>query len=171
MALSASLHEADMTGQGLQMITIDPLLQVRAQKGRVLDGTLHEKAKELAAALGLADEFKGSSGWLSNFKDRYRLKCYSLHGESGAAPASAVQLAQDAVPRVLQELGAKPDDVYNTDETGLNYRTQPNKTLNHDGVPRGLRKMKERITVLLCVNVTGTDKRKPLVIHKSLKPR
>jgi len=35
----------------------------------------------------------------------------------------------------------------------------------------GSKKAMERITILLCVNMTGSDKRKLLVVGKSLKPR
>ena len=42
----------------------------------------------------------------------------------------------------------------------------PNQTLATKPV-KGKKKDKERITVLLCTNATGTDKLKPLVISKS----
>lgn len=36
---------------------------------------------------------------------------------------------------------------------------------------RGIKKYKDRITILLCVNMSGTDKRKPFIIGKSKNPR
>ena len=64
----------------------------------------------------------------------------------------------------------RPEDVYNADETGLFFRMTPNQTLATKTV-KGMKKDKNRITVLLCTNATGTDKLKPLVIGKSAKPR
>ena len=55
------------------------------------------------------------------------------------------------------------------DETGLFYRLQPNSTLA-TGPVSGKKKQKERITVALCANATGTDKQVPLVIKKSARP-
>ncbi|UYV64827.1 TIGD6 [Cordylochernes scorpioides] len=48
----------------------------------------------------------------------------------------------------------------------------PDRTLAHkDENCRGVKRMKQRITVLLCCNSTGTDKRRLLIIGKSAKPR
>ena len=55
-----------------------------------------------------------------------------------------------------------PQDIYNMDETGL----LPNSTLA-TGLVSGKNKQKEKITVALCANATGTDKLVPLVIGKS----
>ncbi|UYV72763.1 TIGD6 [Cordylochernes scorpioides] len=51
-------------------------------------------------------------------------------------------------------------------------RLIPDRTLAHkDENCRGVKRMKRRITVLLCCNSTGTDKRRLLIIGKSAKPR
>lgn len=39
------------------------------------------------------------------------------------------------------------------------------------GSIEGKKMQKERITLGLCVNATGTDKMKPLIINKALRPR
>ena len=56
------------------------------------------------------------------------------------------------------------------DETGLFYCLLPNSTLA-TGPVSGKKKQKERITIALCANATGTDKLVPLVIGKSAHPR
>jgi hypothetical protein len=62
--------------------------------------------------------------------------------------------------------------VYNADETALFYKLMPNKTLALKGKRcTGSKNSKERITVLLCTNLTGTDKLLPLVIGKYRNPR
>ncbi|UYV75541.1 hypothetical protein LAZ67_13000549 [Cordylochernes scorpioides] len=48
----------------------------------------------------------------------------------------------------------------------------PDRTLAHkDENCRGVKRMKQRITILLCCNSTGTDNRRLLIIGKSAKPR
>jgi hypothetical protein len=144
---------------------------LRAQGAVVQDSLLVKKARELAGKLGLTEEeFGASNGWLEGFKKRHNIKSYSLHGESGSASGSGVLVAKGAVPAIIEELDLTPKDVYNADETGLFYRAKPNRTLC-TGRVRGKKKAMDRITLLLCVNVDGSDKRKPLVIHKSKKPR
>jgi len=63
-----------------------------------------------------------------------------------------------------------PRDVYNQDELGLNHLAQPAQTLSKDR-PEGSKTSKARVTISLCVNSDGSDKRKPLVIGSAMKPR
>lgn len=65
-----------------------------------------------------------------------------------------------------------PRDIYNADETGLFYQLLPSKTLAFKGEKcMGGKKSKNRLTVLMTANMDGSDKRKLLLIGKSLKPR
>ena len=57
------------------------------------------------------------------------------------------------------------------DETGLFYRLLPNQTLSTQKKESGTKKSKERVTIGLCANATGTDKLRPILIGKSKKPR
>ena len=75
----------------------------------------------------------------------------------------------ESVEGKLHELIAVFDieNVYNADETGLFFRLGPNKTLaTKSDRAKGIKKDKERITVLLCCNSTGTKKVKPFVIGR-----
>lgn len=56
------------------------------------------------------------------------------------------------------------------DETGLNYRAQPRKSLAKEAASGG-KDAKDRITVGLTVNSDGTHRVRPLIIHKAKKPR
>jgi len=55
------------------------------------------------------------------------------------------------------------------DETGLFYKLGPNYTLASNTM-KGTKKSKEKITVALSVNATGTEKLKPFVIGKTMRP-
>ncbi|XP_066149867.1 uncharacterized protein [Euwallacea fornicatus] len=58
------------------------------------------------------------------------------------------------------------NDIFNGDETGLFYKTTPNKTLKFKGEKcAGGKQSKERITVWVCANMTGTEKRLLMVIE------
>ena len=62
-------------------------------------------------------------------------------------------------------------DVFNTDETGLYYRSLPKISMVHKNDERkGIKTSKERMTVLLACSATG-EKLKPLIIGKSENPR
>ena len=55
------------------------------------------------------------------------------------------------------------------DETGILYRGLPHKTLSSPS--KDVKFANQRSTVVLCSNLSGSDKLKPLVIGRSEKPR
>ncbi|XP_056645814.1 tigger transposable element-derived protein 6-like [Diorhabda sublineata] len=62
-------------------------------------------------------------------------------------------------------------DVFNADETGLFYKLTPDRTLHFKGEKCSNGKLsKERITVLVAANMSGSEKRKHFVIGKSKNP-
>uniref|UniRef100_H3BCF5 HTH CENPB-type domain-containing protein n=1 Tax=Latimeria chalumnae TaxID=7897 RepID=H3BCF5_LATCH len=93
-------------------------------------------------------DFAYFKGWLANFKSRWGISHHRLHGEADYSP----------------------DDIYNFDETGLFYKLGPSRTLATAPVA-GHKKSKERITVALFCNASGTDLRKPIVIARAKRPR
>ena len=62
------------------------------------------------------------------------------------------------------------DNIYNFDETALYYRLPPNKTLANCSVS-GKKESKERITIGVCCNSTGSDQSKLVVISKYARSR
>lgn len=64
------------------------------------------------------------------------------------------------------------DEIFNADETGLFYKLTPDKTLKLKGEKcTGGKLSKERITVMVAANMSGTAKKKLLVIGKSQRLR
>ena len=64
------------------------------------------------------------------------------------------------------------EQIFNADETGLFFKMTPNKTLKFKGDKCSGGKMsKDRVTVLVVANMTGTIKKKLLLIGKSKNPR
>ena len=136
----------------------------------VSDMMLVEKAKWFAEQpdVPVPDGFKFSNGWLARFKKRHGIALHKMEGEAASADVAVVTEARRELQEMLE--GWDPDLVYNMDETGLFFRMEPNATLATRAV-KGKKKSKERLTVALCANATGTHKIKPLVIGKSKKPR
>ena len=65
-----------------------------------------------------------------------------------------------------------PADIYNADETGVFFRLLPNKTLEFKDVDcHSGKKNKERLTAMVCANMSGTDRLSLLIIGKPANPR
>lgn len=131
---------------------------------------LEEKASDLAKKLDKPD-FKPSSGWLSRWKERNNIVFKRQHGEKKDADLPAADsFVANVLPGLLQKYA--PDDIYNADETGIYYRALPDGTLvNKSESVAGGKKSKDRITALVATNMSGTDRRKLLIIGKSKQPR
>ena len=135
----------------------------------ISDDLLIAQAKVFGSLIGISDlEFSYSRGWLDKYKKRFNIKLHTFSGESGGVDKDAVS---KGILMLKEEIiKFKLDDVFNFDETALFYRLQPNKTLSSGSIS-GDKVSKERLTIGLCVNATGTYKLKPLVIGKYKKPR
>ena len=94
-----------------------------------------------------------------------------LHGEKQDADIPAAENWLKTSWKTVAET-YNPEDIFNTDETALYYRATPDHcmVLKNSSASAG-KKLKDRITVLLTCNMTGTIKLKPLVIGKSKSPR
>ncbi|XP_025415698.1 tigger transposable element-derived protein 4-like [Sipha flava] len=93
------------------------------------------------------DDFRASSGWLDKFKSRHNIMFKVICGKS-------VDISEE------------------DNETGLFFKCLPNQTLDfkHEKCFSGKRS-KERITLLVCSNMTGTEKQKLLIIGENKNPR
>ncbi len=117
-----------------------------------------EKAKQLAMTLWHQD-FEPSHGWLERLKSRHNIKFIKVSGERAAADqAGAENWINNVLPGVIE--GYDLNDVFNADETGLFYKAAPLGTLAVAGShPTGGKTPKDRVTVLLLCNSTGTEKK------------
>ena len=138
-----------------------------AHHAAVNDEMLMTKAKTLGEQLNIQD-FAYSRGWLQRFKVRRGIKRRLYEGEADSADMTAVNAGRQNLQKILESYAA--DDIYNIDETGLFFRLGPNSTLATQKT-HGMKKSKERLTVALAANASGTDKRRPFVIAKVNRPR
>ncbi|KRX72758.1 Tigger transposable element-derived protein 6 [Trichinella sp. T6] len=146
----------------LEEVLLKWFKQVRTSNIPV-DGTVvRSKAAELAHMMGIND-FKASNGWINRFRERHGLVYRSVRGEAAGVNMYTVDTWKDRLQVLLNDY--RPDDVFNADEMGLFYRILPDKTLTFKGENcSGGKLSKERLTVLLCCNESGTEMLKPLVI-------
>lgn len=74
-------------------------------------------------------EFTASSGWFDRWKQRYGVKQLSICGEKLSADPNSVGELKTKFQELIEKEGITGDQIYNCDETGLNYRMLPNKSL------------------------------------------
>ncbi|XP_064467378.1 tigger transposable element-derived protein 6-like [Ornithodoros turicata] len=147
------------------------LLEVRSKDIPISGPVLCAKAREFAVMCGVEEKLKGTQEWLRAFRARHGIVFKCVSGEERSAPQDDVQGWRDQeMKQVLSQYA--PEDIFNADETALFFKLLPECTLavKNDNC-KGGKKSKERISVLLCCNMTGTAKLKPLVIGKSRNPR
>jgi hypothetical protein len=95
-----------------------------------------------------------------------------MSGEAGSAPAEAAEKYKAWFREHLVK-DYDREAVFNADEAGLFWKKMPSRTYitkRMDHVP-GRKLMKDRVTVLLCANASGTLPIPLLLIHKSANPR
>ncbi|CAF2983977.1 unnamed protein product [Rotaria sp. Silwood2] len=131
---------------------------------------LQAYAQKIAGELCDTGAFRASSGWLDRFKSRYNVQFRMICGEAAAVNHDVIEDWTSRLPIILE--GYNECDVYNCDETGLFFKLIPDRSfvIGTDDC-KGGKRSKERYTVLLCTNWTGTHKLKPVVIGKSARPR
>ncbi|VVC40097.1 Zinc finger C2H2-type,Homeobox domain-like,HTH CenpB-type DNA-binding domain [Cinara cedri] len=106
---------------------------------------LQEKARKVANEISL-ENFKVSNGWLQKFRERRNISFKNI-------------------------CDYEPKNIFNCDETVLFFRALSDKTLClKNETCSGGKIAKDRLTVLLCVNMVGEFETQ-LIIGKSLKPR
>ncbi|KAG0430848.1 hypothetical protein HPB47_022305 [Ixodes persulcatus] len=144
--------------------------EVRAKNVPVCGPMLQAKAKSFGH-LFEHEGFNTLNGWIQRFKDRHGISCKVISGKSGEVDDASIQ----AWFRIHLEtmLSAYADkDIYNADEAGLCYNMLPDRTLAMRGEPCSGRKVsKERVTVLFCANMGGSNKRCLFIIGKYKRPR
>lgn len=140
---------------------------------RITDAVLQEKAKELNETFGGPSSFSASKGWIWRFKNRHGINLLKPQGDTANADTWTTAEFTHSFLERLEEERIKLQNVYNMAETGLVWKALPKRTLV-DTLGRrvyGNKIKKDRVTVGLCANATGTHKLPPLFIHRHEKPR
>ncbi|KAG6940245.1 tigger transposable element derived 5 [Chelydra serpentina] len=138
-----------------------PILKAQAEK---LDHLIN----------GNESKFKASNGWLDRFKKRHTISQVLVSGEIHSAGKEAANSYPTELKKLLEEGCYTADQIYNCNETGLCFKMLPGHTLatKIDSHKReGFKQRKDRVTLLFCVNQSGSHKVRPLMIGKARSPR
>lgn len=96
-----------------------------------------------------------------------------LTGEAASADTVAASLYAKILKDIIEGGGYLPNQVFNADETGLFWKRMPSRTFisKEEKNAPGFKVAKDRLTHLLCGNLTGDCKNKALLLYKSENPR
>ena len=132
--------------------------QIIQNRGGIVTGEiLIEKARHIWHQI---PEYQNQSvpefsvGWLAGFKKRYKIQKQNKHGEALSVPESATE-EMKSIQTLFGEF--LEENIYNMDETGLFWRQSPTSGLATENQP-GIKKDKSRLTLVTCLNCTGSDR-------------
>lgn len=117
--------------------------------------------------------FKASNGWLTRFKKRFGIRLLKQCGEKLSAREELVEPFKKELHKIIHDNDLSEEAIFNADETGLFWKMLPDRTYVHaeENSAPGRKMAKERITLLLCANASGSKIISPLLIGKAQNPR
>ena len=117
--------------------------------------------------------FKASSGWLNNFLKRKEFKNVKFTGERASADDEAARSFPIILKGLIEEGGYTKDQIYNLDETRFYYKTMARSTFisKAQKQARGKKLDKSCFTIMFTLNLSGSNKMKPVICHTAKHPR
>ncbi|KAG0429995.1 Tigger transposable element-derived protein 6 [Dictyocoela muelleri] len=162
----------------LDKILIDWIISIETAGAFYSDALIQQKAKEAVTEIlnsdvsieekNMMSNFKASKGWLQKFKLRHNITSRVCSGERFLQN----NVNYEDFKLIFREKMKKynSNNIFNCDETALFYKLAPSKSLVSK-VRNGVKKYKDRLSILFCCNKDGTEKLKPFVIGKFKSPR
>ncbi|XP_054259801.1 jerky protein homolog-like [Macrosteles quadrilineatus] len=144
------------------------------ERGTPLSGPIvQEKAIQLNNLLNGDSSFTASTGWFDRWKKRHGIRQLTVTGEQLSSDQAAAQEYLASFDNLISEGNYSPQQIYNADETGLNFRALPTKSLASKSESRapGFKMCKDRVTIMACSNAAGNHKLPLMMIGKAAKPR
>lgn len=104
---------------------------------------------------------------MDSFRACHRISVTCISRESGSVDIDcASSWRDDRLPRLLA--GYSTNDVFNAEESSLFYKMRPGKTMSSNSdTCHGGKRSKERISILFCCNMSGTEKESLFMIGKA----
>jgi len=171
-----SLSKKKMTG--IEDSALDKRLyrwffQMRSLGNPVSGLVLQEKAMVFNNLFNGRKDFHASNGWLHKWKKRHQIRQLTIAGERLSADEEGSANFSIGFCKFIGDHHYSRDQIYNADETGLMWKSLPSKTLvaTYEKKAPGRKVFKDRVTIMICSNVSGTHKIPLLVIGKVKKPR
>lgn len=144
-------------------------------KGVPISGPiLKEKALQFQKEFNEGDaDFTASVGWLDRWKKRYGIRQLNICGEKLSSNFQEMEQFKKKFQDFVETESLTGDQLFNCDETGLNFKMLPSKSLaaRTEAAAPGYKRSKERVTILACSNATANHKMDLAMIGKSKNPR
>lgn len=117
--------------------------------------------------------FRPSKGWTRDVFKRHGFVRKKISGEQLSADRIAAQEYPKILQRMVQEEGYTRSQIFNVNETALYWKKIPSSTYVSKETKRapGMKPFKNRVSLLLGCNASGTCKLKPLLLHTAQNPR
>ncbi|CAK9822349.1 Tigger transposable element-derived protein 1 [Anthophora retusa] len=117
-------------------------------------------------------DFVASKGWYDRFRKRFSLQNMKVQGKSASVDNEAARTYPKELQKIIKQRGYTTDQVFNADETGLWWRKMPKRTFisKKEKITPGFNVSKDRVTLLMCSNVSGDHMVKPMLVYRSLNP-
>ncbi|XP_052746342.1 tigger transposable element-derived protein 4-like [Bicyclus anynana] len=129
---------------------------------------LQQKANELAQRFD--EDFVFTPSWVQRFRARHGIVGRITSVEVASVDKGTVDNWMTQKWPTIWE-GYRPEDIFNADETGLFYNMKPDRISKFKGENCSGGKMAEtRLTIMVAANMTGSCKRKLLVIGNYKTP-
>jgi hypothetical protein len=127
--------------------------KVQRNAGFPINGPILKiQGEKFAKRLG-HENFTCNNGWLHRFKNWHNIVYAKVSAEVLSVDSKTVSEWLEC------QQGYSKEDIYNADETGVFYNMMPDSTFKFKGEKCVDGKMsKNHLTVLMCVNMTETDK-------------
>ena len=147
--------------------------QKRMEGVPISGAMLREKASELCRRLCGETTFTASEGWKWRFCKRHGIRKLSIQGEKLSGDQEQADEFVASFRTFVEERNLSLNQVFNCDETGLNFRLLPNCTLaaGFEKIAAGRKKSKDCVTLNLCSNASGTIKLPVHLIGTAQRPR
>jgi len=155
------------SGKMIDRAVIDFVATARAARYPLSGVELQQTAIELAKEMNIQG-FRASRGWLQKLQKRYKLKFRVYSGEGAAVDQDAVENFRLLLKDTCKDYC--PRDIYNMDETGLQFKLVQQKSIAGSGKLQGDKPVHDRVTVVFAVNALG-EKEQPMVIGTAQNPQ
>lgn len=114
--------------------------QQRNRNAPISGDILKQKAQFFYHEITKKTDFRASHGWFQNFKKRHGIRYMQMSGEKVSANESEIQEFIGKLDAKIIELGLDPEQIYNADETGMNWRQLPTKIFVTEEEKKNFRK-------------------------------
>ncbi|XP_015431885.1 PREDICTED: jerky protein homolog-like [Dufourea novaeangliae] len=166
----------------------------RAHGDTLSDATILEKAAEIKKNTASYSDYKLTKYWLMKFKKRNDVNTkqkvhikQEVHRKRSSVDRNEAKIFIENFKKLIEGEKIDVENIYNMDESRLLWKALPTQMLadikekhisDYKMQKRSKKKSircytnhKGRIRMILCANVSGTNKITPLVINKSKKPK